>query len=214
MSAVTAVPLRPLARGSVLKLWLALALLAIAAAGLAWWDTKRLQPVTLESGVQVRTLRSGTGPTVTPADVVAMRFVIRINDPEGTVWRDSGREPFVGVVTELPAGFREGVQTMRARGVYRVSVPGRVIADGQTLPPQAQFSLDDTLYFETQVLQIEEGQASAFQMGRIRQMMQQQQQQQGGPGGPAGAPGAPGAAPSMGPPPGAPSPPPPAAGGR
>ncbi len=46
---------------------------------------------------------------------------------------------------------------------------------GQPMPPQAPFTADDSLLFETQVLQIEAGQASAFQMGRIRQMMQQQQ---------------------------------------
>ncbi len=33
MSAVTAVPIRPLARGSVLKLWIVIALLVAAAAG-------------------------------------------------------------------------------------------------------------------------------------------------------------------------------------
>ena len=207
MSAVTAVPLRPLARGSVLKLWLVLALLVAAAAGLAWWDTGRLQPVTLESGVQIRTLRAGTGPVMTSADVVAMRFVIRVNSPEAPVFRDSGREPFVGTVQDLPAGFAEAVQRMRARGLYRVSVPVRVVMAGQPVPPQAEFTANDSLLFETQVLQIEAGQASAFQMGRVRQMMQQQQMQQGGPGGPAGPPpgGAPGATPPAAmPPPAAP----------
>jgi FKBP-type peptidyl-prolyl cis-trans isomerase FkpA len=204
MSAVTAVPLRPLARGSVLKLWIVLALLVGAAAGLAWWDTSRLQPVTLASGVQVKTIRGGSGPTMTAADVVAMRFVIRINRPDAPVFRDSGREPFVGTVQDLPAGFAEGVQQMRARGHYQVSVPVRVIMAGQPVPPQAGFTINDTLLFEAQVLQIEAGQASAYQMQRIQQMMQQQQmqQQQGGPGGPAGGPpAAPG-----------PSAPPPAAG--
>lgn len=195
MSAVTAVPLRPLARGSVLKLWLVLALLVAAAAGLAWWDTGRLQPVTLDSGVQIRTIRQGTGPVMTSADVVAMRFVIRVNSPDAPVFRDSGREPFVGTVQDLPAGFAEAVQRMRARGLYRVSVPVSVVMAGQPVPPRAEFTANDVLLFETQVLQIEAGQASAYQMGRIRQMMQQQQVQPGGPGGPpagpAGQPGAP-----------------------
>lgn len=210
MSAVTAVPLRPLARGSVLKLWLVLALLAAAAAGLAWWDTRRLQPVTLENGVEIRTIRAGNGPVMTAADVVAMRFVIRVNNADGPVFRDSGREPFVGTVQDLPAGFADAVQKMRARGQYMVSVPVSVVMAGQPLPPQAEFGANDTLLFETQVLQIEAGQASAFQMGRIRQMMQQQQmQQQGGPGGPA----APGAGPGA-PGPAMPPPSPPAAPGR
>jgi len=62
MSAVTAVPLRPLAKGSVLKLWIVLALMALAAAGLGWWGTRWMQEVTLESGARYRVVDPGTGP--------------------------------------------------------------------------------------------------------------------------------------------------------
>ncbi|HTU09523.1 MAG TPA: hypothetical protein VMG08_01390 [Allosphingosinicella sp.] len=205
MSAVTAVPLRPLAKGSVLKLWIGLALLTGFAAGLAWWSTRWLQPVTLDSGVRVQTIRDGAGPTVTAADVVAMRFIIRLNSPEAPVWRDSGSEgPFVGTIQDLPTGFGEGVQQMRAGGRYLVFVPASVILAGQPVPPRAGFASSDTLVFETQVLQIDAGQASAYQMGQIRRMMQRQQMMQSGPAGPGG----PGAGPQGGPPAGATPPPP------
>ena len=61
MSAITAVPLRPLARGSVLKLWIALVLLVGVAGGLAWWGTRGVQVITLDSGATVKTVRQGTG---------------------------------------------------------------------------------------------------------------------------------------------------------
>ena len=61
MSAVTAVPIRPLARGAVLKLWIALLLLALAAAGLAWWGTRVWQMNTLDSGVRYRVSPKAAG---------------------------------------------------------------------------------------------------------------------------------------------------------
>jgi len=200
MSAVTAVPLRPLARGSVLKLWIVLALLVAAAAGLAWWDTRRLQIVTYPSGVRVQTLREGNGPGMTVADVVALRFQVHVNSVDGPLAGDSGAEPLVGTVQDLPPWLAEGLQTMRERGRYVVWVPVRNLLNGQPVPPTARFTADDMFAVETQILQIDPGQASTFQMRRIQQVMQQQQQQQqmqqqGGPGGPppgAGPGGRPG----------------------
>ena len=54
-------PIRPLARGSVLKLWLALIVLVVAGAALAWVGTAPLQIVTTATGVRFQTLRAGTG---------------------------------------------------------------------------------------------------------------------------------------------------------
>jgi FKBP-type peptidyl-prolyl cis-trans isomerase FkpA len=196
MSAVTAVPLRPLAKGSVLKLWIGLALLVAVAAGLAWWGTRWMQVVTLDSGVRVQTLRQGRGPVMASPDVIAMRFQIHRNSVDGEAISDSGPEPFVGTVQDLPAGFGEGVQQMQAGGRYLVFVPVRVIMAGQPVPPTARFQADDTLVFETLVLQIDPGQASAYQMRRIQQMMQRQQMMQQGAGPRGAAPGGPGAPPA------------------
>ena len=206
MSAVTAVPLRPLARGSVLKLWLVLALLVLAAAGLGWWGTRWMQPVTLDSGVRVQTLHAGSGPVMGAADVIAMRFQIHRNSADGPVISDSGGQPFVGTVQDVPQGFAEGIQTMQAGGRYLLWVPVSRIMNGRPVPPTARFSADDTLVIETQVLQIDPGQASAYQMQRLQQMIQQQQMMQRGGAGPGA--GRPGGAP------GAPAPATPPAGGR
>ena len=71
---VTAVPIRPLGRGSVLKLWIGLLLLALAAGALAWVGTAGQQVFTTASGLRYRVIEEGTGPTVTPADLVALKY--------------------------------------------------------------------------------------------------------------------------------------------
>jgi FKBP-type peptidyl-prolyl cis-trans isomerase FkpA len=177
MSAVTAVPLRPIARGSVLKLWIGLALLSLVALGVAWWGTRWMQPVTLDSGVRVQTVREGSGPPVASTDVVALRFQIHVNSLDGPAIGDSGAQPFVGTMQELPAWLGESVQSMREGGRYLLMVPVRNVLNGQPVPPTARFTASDTLAVETQILQIDRGQASAYQMQRMQQMMQQQQMQ-------------------------------------
>jgi len=175
---VTAVPIRPLSRGSVLKLWLGLLLLLVAAAALAWVGTRSQQRETTASGVQIQVIKEGEGPTVTPADLVALRYKLRKTD--GTLIQDSDStgQPFVTSTEGLFPGFSEGLQRMRAGGHYRIWLPPGQHVQGP-LPPGAPFTAQDTLVFEIQVLQIAPG------MAAMQQMMG------GGPGGPGGAGGAP-----------------------
>jgi FKBP-type peptidyl-prolyl cis-trans isomerase FkpA len=194
MSAVTAVPLRPIARGSVLKLWIGLALLSLVALGVAWWGTRWMQPVTLDSGVRVQTIREGTGPMMTDADVIALRFQVHVNSIDAPPIGDSGPEPLGSTVQDAPPGLAIAVQAMRAGGRYVVRVPARVAMGNRPLPPTARFTANDILVFDVQALQIEAGAASAFQMQRMQQMMQRQQMQQSG-AMPPGAGGAPQGAP-------------------
>ena len=51
---VTQVPLRPLERGSLLKLWLAIALLVVAAFALAKLGTQPFRSQTTTSGIEFR----------------------------------------------------------------------------------------------------------------------------------------------------------------
>ena len=80
MSEVTAVPIRPLARGAVLKLWLAILALALAAGALAWWGTRPLQRTTTASGLEYQVIQEGEGDTVTPADLVRIHYVGRLEN--------------------------------------------------------------------------------------------------------------------------------------
>jgi hypothetical protein len=175
---VTAVPIRPLARGSVLKLWIGLLVLALAAAGLAWVGTAGQQVTTTASGLRYRVVEEGTGPTVTPADLVALRYQLRKED--GTVIQDSDEtgQPFVTGTEGVFPGFAEGLQLMQAGGRYILWLPPGLHVQ-QPMPPGAPFAAEDTLVFEIEVLQIAPGMAA----------MQSLMGGQGGaPGGPSGAP--------------------------
>lgn len=186
MSAVTAVPIRPIARGAVLKLWIALIFLIAAAAGLAWWTTRTYQMVTLPSGVRYRVLVEGSGPQITPADVAAMRYRLHANSPDAPVVQDSdeGGRAFVATVGSVYSGFGEGLQHMRAGGRYLLWLPPG------THEAAPGFSTGDTMVFEIQLVQIAQGQAPAFEAQRMQELQQQLQarmQQQGGaPAGPHG----------------------------
>jgi FKBP-type peptidyl-prolyl cis-trans isomerase FkpA len=196
MSEVTAVPIRPLARGSMFKLWAVLAILVALAAGLAWWTTSQYREIALPSGVRYRVVQQGTGPAITPADAFALRYKLHANSRSNPVLQDSDQtgQPFVGTVGQVYPGFGEGLQQMRAGGRYLLWLPPGTHVT--TAPPaEAGFTPGDTLVFEIQVLQIAPGQAAAFEAQRMQQLQQQLQAQMEAQGaGPTGqgAPPAPG----------------------
>jgi FKBP-type peptidyl-prolyl cis-trans isomerase FkpA len=201
MSAVTAVPIRPIARGSVLKLWVALFLLAAAGAGLAWIGTAPLQRTTTASGLQYRVLKAGTGPVATANDVLILHYDGRMTD--GTLFDSSrtGGEPMVTAPVGLIPGFIEGLQLTQAGGRYRIWIPPNLGygAVGR-VPPNAPFTERDTLVFDIEVLRIVPDAAGIWQMQQMQRMQQQMQSQPGamppgadphGGGAPPGAEGAP-----------------------
>ena len=180
MSAVTAVPIRPIARGSVLKLWIALALLAAAGAGLAWIGTAPLQVVTLDSGVRYRVLRQGTGPLMTSADAVVLRYKVHVNDLTGPVIQDSDEtgQPYAATTAEVFPGFGEAMLKMRAGGEYILWLPpGTHLQVQGEFPPGIPFTRGDTLVFEIRDVRIVPGQAAALQQQRQQQIQQMQQQE-------------------------------------
>jgi len=187
MSQVTAVPIRPLARGTLLKLWLAIILLCLAGAALAWVGTRAQQVQTLTSGAQLRTLGAGNGPKITTADAFALRYKLHVGSVDAPVIQDSDETggPFVATTSDVYPGFADALQQMQAGGRYLLWLPPGTHQTGP-IPAGAPFQATDTLVFEIQVLQIGAGQASALQMQRMQQMMMQQQQQ-GGAGGSGGA---------------------------
>lgn len=176
---VTAVPIPPLARGAVLKLWIALAVLVLGGAALAWVGTSAHQVTTTASGLRYQVIEPGEGPTVTPADLVALHYQLSLED--GTIVQDSEQsgQPFVTGTEGLFPGFSEGLLLMQAGGTYRLWVPPALGMPGP-IPPGAPFDADDTLIFRVRVLEIAPGMAAM-------QQMQQMMQQQGAP--PAGAEG-------------------------
>jgi FKBP-type peptidyl-prolyl cis-trans isomerase FkpA len=200
MSEVTAVPIRPLARGTMLKLWLALAVLIAAAVGVAWIGTSAMQVTITPSGLRYQVVSEGTGPTVQQADLVRLHYVGRAN---GTIFDSSVSrgQPMETGVTGIIPGLGEALLLMRKGGKYRLWIPPQ-LAYGSQVPPGAPFGPNDTLQFEIEVIDVMPGLAAAQQMEQMRQLQEMMRSQGNAPEGAGTAPGAgpPGAAP---PPPGA-----------
>lgn len=190
---VTAVPLHPIKKGSVAKLWIALALLAALAAALAWWGTSAFQPVKTASGVSIRTLAAGSGAKITDQDVVALHYKLHVKSLEAPVVEDSRQagQPFVTTTQGIYPGFGEGLQQMRPGGSYILTLPPGTHVPGP-IPPGALFTAKDDLVFEIDVLQVEAGAGPRYmemqRMQQLQQMQQMQQMQGGAPGGAEGAP--------------------------
>jgi FKBP-type peptidyl-prolyl cis-trans isomerase FkpA len=197
---VTAVPLRPLPKGSVVKLWLALALLVAIGVAVAWAGTSAHVFQRTPSGLGFKVLKDGEGAPPTASDVTLIQYTGRLED--GTVF-DSNMN---GQPLPMPAadgaaikGFTEGLRMMKKGGTYRLRIPPQLGygASGQppAIPPNA------TLEFDVKLLEyIPMATYRALMQQQMMQQMQQMQQQGGAgaaPGG--GAPG--GGAPSEAPPP-------------
>jgi FKBP-type peptidyl-prolyl cis-trans isomerase FkpA len=160
---VTTVPIRPLAKGSVVKLWIGLLVLALASGALAWVGTAGQQVTATQSGLRYRVVEPGEGPTVTPADLVALHY--RLTKEDGTLIQDSRStgQPFVTGTEGLFPGFSEGLQLMQAGGRYILYIPPGQHVQGP-LPPNAPFTAQDTLVFDVEVLQIAPGMAAMQQL--------------------------------------------------
>lgn len=179
---VTAVPLRPIRKGSVLKLWLGLILLSLLAAGVAWAGTAHQIMQKTASGLQYRVIEEGEGASPTATDVALVTYTGRLAD--GTVFdSNEGRQPTPMAIGEVVKGFSEGLQLMRKGAKYEFRIPPELGYGAQASGPiPANATLD---FVVTLVDFIPEA--------TVRQMMMQQQMQGGAPGGPSGG-GAPGGA--------------------
>ncbi len=194
MTEITRVPLQPLAKGSMIKLWLGIAIAMLVAVGIAWGS--------MPAAVRVQTLVKGTGPSPTISDVALINYKGTL--PDGKVFDQQQRAvlPLEGVVP----GFTKALEQMQRGGKYKVLIPASLGYGNHTVGP---IPANTDLNFEIELLDFR-SRAEIEQQQRAMQQMQQMQQGQGGPGvaGAAG-PGAPGAA-GPGPGPGIPQPAPPA----
>ncbi len=159
---VTAVPLRPIKKGSVLKLWIGLATLSLGAAGLAWAGTAGHQVTTTASGLELQVVKEGTGVQPTPTDIVLVHYTGRLAD--GAVFDSSeGKQPVPFPVTGVIPGFTEGLQMMKKGGTYRLRIPPELAygpqGAGGVIPPNA------TLEFDIQLLDVAPQSALQGMMG-------------------------------------------------
>ena len=163
---VTAVPLHPIRKGSVMKLWVGLGILAASAAGLAWVGTDGQQVTRTASGLELKVLEDGTGAQPSTTDIVLVHYTGRLED--GTVFDSSeGKQPVPFPVTGVIPGFTEGLQMMKKGGKYRLRIPPQLAygpqGAGGVIPPNA------TLEFDIQLLDIAPQSALQGMMGGPQQ---------------------------------------------
>ena len=163
---------RPAHRGRAVALWLGFLIVIAAGVGLAWIGAGSLRAVTTPSGLEFRTIVSGTGDPITRADAALLDYILTSDD--GTVVDSSqnhgGAQPFA--MGEVFPGFAEAMTRMQEGGQYRFSMP-QSLAFGDSPPPPG-FPKTSKLNFEVRVQKVVRGGAALLQ-----QQMQMQQQQQG-----------------------------------
>ncbi len=143
---VSQVPLRPIAKGSLIKLWLAIAALVAIAFGIAYAGAGQL------GSVKVDTVTAGSGPAITEMDGVIIEYTGRTED--GTVFDTTdGRGPAPMLVAQVVPGFREALTRMQQGGRYKVLIPGR-LAYGANPPPGSPIGANEDLSFDVHVLQV------------------------------------------------------------
>ena len=128
MTEITRVPIQPVAKGSLTKLWLGVVLAIAVGAGLAWAAVPR--------GVDVDTITAGTGPMPKDGDVLFIEYKGKLA-ADGTVF-DESRDiplPVEGIFpkgTPFPIeegatipGFFEGLKQMQkgSDGMIRFNGP-------------------------------------------------------------------------------------------
>lgn len=98
------------------------------------------------SGLKIRTLKPGTGPTPGPDDAVRIDYVGRL--ASGKVF-DQAKGAGMMVSGTVP-GFAEALQHMKLGGTYRVWIPPQLAygaegAGGGVIPPNATLDFTITL---------------------------------------------------------------------
>ena len=146
MSTITAVPIQPIKRGSVAKLWLGIGLLIAAALLLAWAGAGRMV------GVSVKTVAAGKGPMIGVNDGVIIEYTGRLKD--GKIFDSTeGRGPAPLLVGQVVPGFSSALQRMQSGGRYQVHIPSK-LAYGDTQPPGSPIPPNSDLDFDIHVVQV------------------------------------------------------------
>jgi FKBP-type peptidyl-prolyl cis-trans isomerase FkpA len=182
MTEITRVPIQPVAKGSLTKLWIGVALAIAVGAGLAWAAVPR--------GLAIDTEVAGTGAMPKQGDVVFIKYKGKLA-ADDTVF-DESREiplPVEGIFPEgtpfpieegatIP-GFFEGLQQMQKGGKYTLFIPadkayGAEPPQGAPIPPNAD------LEFDIEVIEIMSKTTFERNLGILQQAMQSQMGQGGG----------------------------------
>lgn len=167
MTEITRVPLQPVAKGSVTKIWIGVIVAIALAIGVAY--------AARYHGLVVETLKAGEGASPTAEDVVLVNYVGRLAD--GTEF-DRGEKVALPLAQMIP-GFTQGVERMQKGGSYRLEIPSNLgygadekkDGSGKVVIPA-----NSNLVFDIDLIDF----MNAQQLQAMQQMQMQQMQQQGG----------------------------------
>jgi FKBP-type peptidyl-prolyl cis-trans isomerase FkpA len=185
---VTAVPLRPIKKGSVRRIWFGVAVVVAGSALLTW---NGLRPFgRTASGIAYQILQPGKGENPARDDFALLAYKGQL--PDGTVFDENAQAPMD--LTGTVPGFSEAVTLLKKGGHIRVKIPAS-LAYGATPPQGSPIPADSPLIFDLKLTEfMTRAQMMELQQQRQMQQMLQQGMQPGGgaPGGPpGGVPGQP-----------------------
>ncbi len=169
MTEITRVPLQPLAKGSIPKLWLGIAALALAGGAFAYVGKQPL--------VDVKTLTKGSGASPTIEDVAVINYVGRLSDGQVFDQHQAAVLPMAGVIP----GFTKALSQMQKGGKYTVKIPAKLgygDAKAGAIPPNSDLTFDIELIDFMNARQYQQ------QMMMYEQMRRAQQGKKGGNAGP------------------------------
>jgi FKBP-type peptidyl-prolyl cis-trans isomerase FkpA len=179
MSDVTAVPLRPIAKGSLTRLWVGVAVTCIAAGAIAWAGTSKVagnacsirdfkgaKPVATASGLIIQTVKAGTGASPTDTDITLVDYKGTLRS--GKVFDQNKRTPFP--VTGVIPGFTEALKMMQVGGSYKLCIPPAL---GYGPAASGPIPANSVLFFDVNLLDFR----SQAEIQAMQQQMQQLQAQ-------------------------------------
>ena len=173
---VTAVPIRPIKKGSLGRFWIALLLLALVAGAAAWLGTRGYGWNTTASGLQYRVIEEGQGASPAETDIATFDYEGRLAD--GTVFDSSeGKGPAQIPVFGVVPGFAEGLQLMNKGAHYRFRLPPELGYGEQGAPPAIPPGA--TIEFDVTLRDFRSLTPQELEQVRMMQMLQQMQQQGG-----------------------------------
>lgn len=179
----TAVPIRPIAKGSIAKLWGGIAVVALVASGLAWAGTAKVAgqgcsaslmlpegtSETTETGLVFQTRTPGQGPSPSDQDIALINYKGTLADGQEF---DSNKQVPMPVAGSIP-GFSEALKKMQRGGSYRICIPSKLGYGAQAVGP---IPANSVLVFDVDLLDFR----SQAEVQMMQQMMQQQQAQGAG----------------------------------
>ena len=150
-------------RGGGLKLALGLLLVIAAGVALAWFGAGSLRGERTATGLEIRTVKAGSGEYIKPVDGVLIEYEGRLEN--GTVFDSTaGRGPAPMIAGQSIPGFSEALGKMQKGGRYQIKIPAN-LAYGASPPPGGPIPPNANLEFDVHIVEIAPNAAAQMQGG-------------------------------------------------